>query len=197
MRQHRQRLVVGGPGGRGFTLVELIVVIVIVGVLGAMTVPQLTGRAASARLRASANALKTAADYAHGYAMTRNVPTRLVIERQQGRFALAHQPEPVAEPGQWQAVPSAVHRGGSLRPGVSFSRVEVHDDVGATDQPETTQGEGVTFRPSGEAQAAVIEITDGTAYWSLAIAASTGRRQLAAGRATGRLEDRTDLDLGR
>ena len=180
-----------GPGG-AFTLIELIVVVAIVGVLAAMTVPNVVGQVGSARLRASANALRTTADYAHSYAVTRNAPTRLALEREQGRFGLVYQPDPIAEPERWEAVTADLHRQRTLRRGVTFSRIEVDAQHA---RPEDADGEGVTFMPSGEAEAAIVEISDGERYWTLRVGASTGRRELMQGRAPERMNDRVDLDL--
>lgn len=166
-------------------------VIVIIGVLGGMALPQLAGAWGSASLRASARDLLLAARYAHDYAVTRRVRCRLVLLPAEARYRI--DAEAVDEQGaQAGFAPLTTPQGRARKLGDNV-RIEPHSIDNDSD-PSQLQ---ITFEPTGEATAAVIGLTDaplGRTHWTLRIAPSTGRAELLEGRAVQWIDDREDLD---
>ncbi|QBG46189.1 prepilin-type N-terminal cleavage/methylation domain-containing protein [Verrucomicrobia bacterium S94] len=62
-----------------FTLAELLVVIMIIGILSVITLPMLSGITGQSRLEAAANALHSAAKLARQHAVTHKEPTYLIF----------------------------------------------------------------------------------------------------------------------
>jgi type II secretion system protein H len=177
-----------------FTLVEVMVVVVIIGVLAGMAVVSMGASSGAAGLRASAAQLKHAAEYAHGYAATRGVACRLVFDTEGGRFFLEREKDALAEPGQYEVMTEEGMRPVTLPTGVTFGEVRI-EAAGAGGAGGATQAKVVTFRPTGEADAAAVEVTAGERTWTLRIAPATGRCELLEGKATEMLTDRMDLDV--
>ncbi len=73
---------------RGFTLVELMVVIIVVSILTAVMVPQFTGTHEEELLRAAGRDLVGAMKYASSQAVTRHQVHRLHIDPRKGAFWL-------------------------------------------------------------------------------------------------------------
>lgn len=74
----------------GFTLAELLVVMVIIGILFAIVLPSLTGLAGQSKLDGGANAVHSAAKLARQYAISHNQPTYLVFHDARTDPALAY-----------------------------------------------------------------------------------------------------------
>jgi prepilin-type N-terminal cleavage/methylation domain-containing protein len=67
------------PNCGGFTLAELLVVILIIGIMLAVALPSLTNITGVSKLDAAANAVHSAVKLARQYALTHNQPTYLVF----------------------------------------------------------------------------------------------------------------------
>jgi len=72
----------------GFTLMELMVVMTIIGIVSLLVVPEMRGSFESARLRSSARKVVNAINLAAVRASTRNLPHRVHIDPVQGRLTL-------------------------------------------------------------------------------------------------------------
>jgi len=78
-----------------------------------------------------------------------------------------------------------------LGTGIEFGRVRIRGlDPNADRKPTNA----ILFRPTGRADAAVVEITDGRRTWSLLVAPHTGRVELVRGTVPELPDDRVDLD---
>jgi len=178
-------------GEPGFTLVELIVVIVIVSVLATMIAPRLYTATGSARLRSSASRLLVTAQYARSFAATHRCACRLLIDPAEGRYGLTCQYDPEAQPDEFRPLRTGVGKAESLAPGLRFSKLWIKRQ----DREETSQQVGcITFRPSGQADAAVVEITDGRRRVSMLLGPCTGQAELVEGIVQQLPNDRVDLD---
>lgn len=83
--------------GAGFTLLEIMVVMVILAVLGAMIVPNIMGRPDEARLTAAQNDLRSIANSLNMYRLDNfRYPTT-----DQGLAALVEEPDLPPEPRNW------------------------------------------------------------------------------------------------
>jgi prepilin-type N-terminal cleavage/methylation domain-containing protein len=173
---------------RAFTLVEMAVVIVLVAVLVGMTAPMLGGAAASRRCKEQAAALLTAARYAREYAVTHRVPCRLAIDTATGQCTLEKQDEDATGAQTFASIGLGWGKPVVLTNGVRFGRVQIEPAEGRT------ADSSVMFRPTGEADAAVIEVTDGRWTYTLLILPTSGRARLMEGVSRGIPNDRVDLD---
>ena len=174
-----------------FTLVELIVVIALIAILTAAVMSPLAGSWGTANLRESARGVLLAAQYARGYAATRQVRCRLAFDVKDNRYVIEQEADPHGQPGRFTPVQADLTRPRSLGKGVKFGRLRIEprdaEPAGATPQ-------AVTFEPTGQANAAVIEITGDTGTWSVRIAPNTGRADLVEGADVPPPFTRVDLD---
>ena len=181
-------------GKGGFTIVEVTVVVVIIAILATMIVPRLSGRAGAVQLRASAQRLFVAAQYARDFSATHRCDCRLVIDSAQGRYGLVRQTDPQHQPGQFTAL-HGVGKMESLGQGVRFAHVRIEPpalDDGSYGDP--AQDNCITFRPMGWADAAVVQITDGRRTYSMLVAPGGGQVRLVKGAVSELPSNRWDLD---
>lgn len=78
----------GSPAGRGFTLLELLVVMAIVGLLFAIVPPLFSGAVPSVRLKAAARDLVVSLRQARAQAITSSRVSELKVAPQQGTYRL-------------------------------------------------------------------------------------------------------------
>ena len=176
-------------GSGGFTLVELTVVIVMMAVLATMIVPRVSGSARSARLREDAARMLTAARYARNYAITHRCVCRLVLDPTDGQYVLEYEPQPEEQPGQFAPLTGAMGKARRLEEGVGFGGVRIEPSRGRAGRDNA-----VSFSPTGQSDAAVVELTDGRRTISLVLIGSSGRAALVDGTVRRPPDDRRDLD---
>ena len=80
-----------------------------------------------------------------------------------------------------------------LPEGVKFGTFRVQPRAEGKSDPDAA-APFIGFEPTGEADTAVIGLTDGRSHWTLRIAPSTGRAELTEGRVEQPIDDRKDLD---
>ena len=179
-------------GKVGFTIVELIVVVVLVGVVATMIAPRFSRGVGAARLRESARRLLATAQYARDFAVTRRCDCRLVLDENEQRYALACQEDPVHRPGEFSALRSGVGRAERLPEGLRFSRVWI-EPRNRSDET-SSQRDWIVFDPLGRADAAIVQITDGTHTYSMLVSPSSAKVRLADGEIGELPNDRWDMD---
>ena len=180
-------------GNRGFTLVEIIVVVVIISVLASMIVPGMYAGRSLGRLRGSARQLLVAAQYARDFATTRRCKCRLMIDVDKQQYVLAFQQDPQHNPSEFVRLRTGLGRTQGLGKGLRFGRVRIEPREGQ-EQPRQ-KIDYITFEPSGQADAAVLEITNGEQTYSVLIAPYTGYAKLIEGTTDALPNDRLDLDI--
>ena len=178
-------------GNRAFTIVELIVVIVVVAVLATMIVPRLYGAAGTSRLKTSASRLLSAARYARSFAAARRRPCRLVLDLSEQRYVLSRIDDAEDEPGRFHPLRTGIGKAERLGQGLRFGKVWIRN--GAADRSDGPTSH-ITFRPTGRADAAIVEVTDGRRIYSLLVAPHTARVELVKGAVREPPDDRVDLD---
>ena len=75
-----------GPGCRGFTLVELLVVLVLIGLISALVAPRLTGSLPKLQLQTVARKISAALRYARSQAVTENRTYTAVFDFEHNRL---------------------------------------------------------------------------------------------------------------
>ena len=181
-------------GNRGFTIVEILVVVAIISLLATVTVPRMYGGRSKTRLRGAARRLLVTAQYARDFAITRRCQCRLVFDSDKQRYSLFYQKDPQHDPNEFVPLGTGLGKPQGLGKSLSFARLRIAPRQGLDpDQPPKEVGY-VTFEPTGQADAAVLEITDGTDVYSVQIAPYTGYAKLTEGTVSELPNDRLDLD---
>jgi type II secretion system protein H len=183
-----------GKSHRGFTLIELMVLVVIMGIVSAMAIPNLSRSLANASLRAAARDLMTATQYARNYAVTHQTQTRLLLDTENNRYMLLARRTDDDGQSQFAQMTLAMTGTRELGRGVKFGEVEIQPST--ADEAPSDDGESqVNFDPLGQADAAVIQLVNDRHMWTLYVAPSTGRLTLTEGDQAPPPQDRQDLDL--
>lgn len=154
----------------GFTLIELMVVIVIIGIMTALMIPEMKGSFQDALLRSTSRELINTFDLAYSRAVSLNETRRVRLDEKSGRYLVEKE---VQGNGPEEFVPADDVPGNQ---GQLDSRITVEfhepggfsaDDSGTTAEPgpqnnssETT----ITFYPDGTADAGDILLRDHQGY---------------------------------
>src|ERR1039457_6279915 len=153
-------------GRTGFTLMELMVVVVIIGIMTAMMIPEMKGTFQDALLRSTSRELINVFDLAYSRAVSLNQLRRVRLDEKSGRYLVEKQ---VVENGQENFVPADDVPGGKgeLDPRIA---VEFHQPGeissstdGASDAPVSSGDPGgvaISFYPDGTADGGDITLRD-------------------------------------
>lgn len=181
-------------GNRGFTIVEILVVVAIISVLATVTVPRMYAGRSKSRLRGAARRLLVTAQYARDFATTRRCECRLIIDSDRQRYSMLYQKDPQHNPSEFTLLGTGLGKAQNLGKNLEFGKLRIAPRQGLDpDQPPKEVGY-ITFDPTGQADAAVLEITDGTNTYSLLIVPYTGYAKLTEGTVSELPNDRIDLD---
>ena len=179
-------------GKRGFTLVELIVVVAIVSVLAGMIAPRMYNLSGSARLRQSSRRFLATARYARDFAATRRCKCRLTIDTKEQGYTLTRQKDAEHDPNEFVPLEASLAKPQRLPDGLRFGSLRIEP---ALPRPQAdANADYIDFDPTGRADAAVVEITDGQGVYSVLVTPYTGYARLVEGSAKELPNDRMDLD---
>ena len=158
-------------GRAGFTLIELMVVITIIGIVTAMMIPEMKGSFQDALLRSTSRELINAFDLAYSRAVSLNQTRRVRIDEKTGRYLVEKR---VTENGQDDFVPADDVPGGKgeldpriaiefRQPDESVSEPGARPDVAVADAGSPAVGVAIAFYPDGTADAGdfILRDTDG------------------------------------
>jgi prepilin-type N-terminal cleavage/methylation domain-containing protein len=182
----------------GFTLLEILVVIVVAGVLAAMILPTLGAGRQAAQVRDASQHLWQAARFAQQRAVQRKVPHRLVllpegVEGGPGFRVEARDDDGDAEDG-YRTLSTGAFRPTRLPMGVTFGPMNVS---GA--EPTLDGRRHVHFGAGGDADAAAVVLLGGDddrlVAHSVLIAPNTGRAQRVEAWIDTPPNQREDLDV--
>ncbi|MEI9863349.1 MAG: prepilin-type N-terminal cleavage/methylation domain-containing protein [Limisphaerales bacterium] len=148
----------------GFTLVELMVVIVIIGIMTAMMIPEMKGTFQDALLRSNSRELINVFDLTYSRAVSLNQVRRVHLDEKTGRYLVEKQ---VTENGREDFIPADDVPGGKgkidSRISIEFRQPGEAAAEGNTDAAVTENNLNVgtvTFYPDGTASATDILLRD-------------------------------------
>lgn len=194
---------------RAFTLIEVMVVVIIIGVLSAMILPNFGPQRDNAQLRAESERLLAAMRFAQTYATGHQIECRLLF-KETDEDAIAYRVEipdddsesgyaPLSsmtvKPTTWPA--SIKLDAIDVYPGVDAgaSRMDEGDGQGGGAGELNADGErAVFFYASGTADTALIRMANAYQVVSLVVEPNTGRAQIIRGRVEQAPNLREDLD---
>lgn len=157
---------------RGFTLIELMVVMTIIGVTAAVIIPEMGGTLEDALLRSSSRDLTGMFDLASSQAISRNQTYRVHFERSTGRYQLeAQKQDPYGRPA-FVPMHDVYGAEGTLDNRINFElrAQEASPEEAGPDTPPNAAGEmammdeAIGFYPDGTADARDVILRDRSGF---------------------------------
>lgn len=163
-----------------FTLIELMIVLVLIGIVTAVILPEMRGTYEDALLRSTARSIVEASRFAHSRSVARNAPYRMRLDMDAGRYRI--EPVGAMEGGNHLAsrsAPSVAENRNTgliegklddrvrveIRPSTRYAFAEDKDEAVArplAPEPAGTVPNSVTFYPDGTADAMEFHLRDRT-----------------------------------
>jgi type II secretion system protein H len=155
-------------GKAGFTLIELMVVITIIGIVTAVMIPEMKGSYQDALLRSTSRELINAFDLAYSRAVSLNQTRRVRIDEKTGRYLVEKR---VMENGReiFVSADDVPGNRGELDsrisiefrpPAENLSEPGAQPEVATTDSGSLVDGLAIAFYPDGTADAGDIILRD-------------------------------------
>jgi type II secretion system protein H len=145
------------PAQRAFSLVEIMVVLVLMGILTAMIIPEMRGTFEDALLRSASRELVSVFELASSRAVSLNQSLRVRLDTADGRYQIERL---VRDGAREDFVPLTGVAGTAGRLDQRIS-VEVRGAGGSEREPQTPgHGTAIVFNPDGTADAAMILLQD-------------------------------------
>lgn len=153
-----------------FTLIELMVVVILIGIMAALIVPEMHGTFEEALLRSTGRQLTSLCNLAYSQAVTRNELHRVRLDIKSGKFTVERAAREREEGSRFVTVPDIPGAEGQLDKRIT---IEVHrpdeEPAPARDErplppgeesPNDSRGEIIRFNPDGTADSAEIRLRD-------------------------------------
>jgi len=166
MARNRQ----SSPCERGFTLVELLVVIVMIAILSAVIVPEMKGMLEGELLHSTSRKLTQALGIAYRQSVTSNLPHRLRLDTSHGRFLIERRA--TLEESNTGFVPLENVSGakGKLDQRIRLEIAEIEDESddeqseasSLEEQPDerAAESDAILFKPDGTTEKREIRLRD-------------------------------------
>ena len=154
-----------------FTLMELMVVMVLIGIMTAMILPEMKGTYEDALLRSTSRELVSVCSLAASHAVSLNQAHRLLLDRKTGHYSIQRRASDRGPAGRFVSAREVSGGEGELDPRIA---IEIHNSgdeatEAAEQEPSPVPGgsarlerrdDGVTFYPDGTADASEIVLQD-------------------------------------
>jgi type II secretion system protein H len=170
-------------GKRAFTLVELVVVLVIMGIMAALIIPQMQGTYEDALLRNTSRKIISALNLASSLAVSRNQVFRVRLDSQAGKYGIERRVRGLDRNDGFEPAKDVNGAEGTIdsRITVEVSALieQPMDEAKAVEEPLLLAGEpseSISFFPDGTAEANEIRLRDRAGFQLvLQVSPVTGR----------------------
>ena len=166
-----ERFMCDEPRRLAFTLIELMIVVVLIGVLTAMILPDMRGSFEDALLRSASRELVNVFSIASSRAVSLNQEHRVQLDPRTGRYQIERKAEPdELAPASYIPVKDLADNEGRIDPRITIELRMPEEDQSAEPVAESAQGDPsaplagadhiITFHPDGSADGVEILLQD-------------------------------------